>query len=38
LAQELAEELAERLRADRFPLRLPLAPLSHRTALIPLEA
>jgi uncharacterized protein (DUF39 family) len=38
LAQELAEELGERLRVNRFPLRLPLAPLSPRTGLIPLEA
>lgn len=38
LARELAEELRERLVADRFPLRLPLVPLSPRTALIPLEA
>jgi uncharacterized protein (DUF39 family) len=38
LALELAEELGERLRAGRFPLRLPLAPLSGRIGLVPLEA
>lgn len=38
LALELAEELAERLRAGRFPLRLPLLPLAPRPALVPLEA
>lgn len=38
LAQELAEELATRLREDRFPLRLPLVPLSSRPSLLPLEA
>jgi len=38
LAGELAEELAARLRQDRFPLRLPLLPLSSRPSLLPLEA
>ena len=38
LALGLAEELVERLRSDRFPLRLPLVPLAPRPTLIPLEA
>jgi len=38
LAEELARELADRLRQDRFPLRLPLLPLSSRCSLVPLEA
>ena len=38
LAQEGAADLAERLVANRFPLRLPLAPLSGRIGLVPLEA
>jgi uncharacterized protein (DUF39 family) len=38
LAHELAEDLAVRLREDRFPLRLPLLPLSPRPSLLPLEA
>jgi uncharacterized protein (DUF39 family) len=37
LAASIAAELVERLRQDRFPLRLPLQPLSPRPALIPLE-
>lgn len=38
LAEEIAEELASRLRQDRFPLRLPALPLSPRPSLLPLEA
>jgi uncharacterized protein (DUF39 family) len=38
LAQDMAEELAELLRTDRFPLRLPQVPLSARPTLVPLEA
>lgn len=38
LAGEMAEELVERLRSGRFPLHLPLLPLSPRPALLPLEA
>lgn len=38
LAQEMAEELAELLRTNRFPLRLPQVPLSTRPTLVPLEA
>jgi len=38
LAQEGAVDLAERLVANRFPLRLPLLPLASRPALVPLEA
>lgn len=38
LAEELAKELAIRLREDRFPLRLPPLPLSSRPSLLPLEA
>jgi uncharacterized protein (DUF39 family) len=38
LAQEGAADLAERLVANRFPLRLPLLPLASRPALVPLEA
>ncbi|MEB3271091.1 MAG: homocysteine biosynthesis protein [Synechococcus sp.] len=38
LAAEVAEELADRLRQDRFPLRLPLLPLNPRPSLLPLEA
>ena len=37
LAAELAEELILRLEQDRFPLRLPLRPLTERSALVPLE-
>jgi len=36
LASELAEELCTQLRDGRFPLRLPLAPLTPRAALRPL--
>jgi uncharacterized protein (DUF39 family) len=38
LAASIAEELAEQLRAGRFPIRLPLLPLSQRPALRPLQA
>ena len=38
LAQDGAADLAERLVANRFPLRLPLFPLSPRPALVPLQA
>ena len=38
LGRAMAEDLRQRLMADRFPLRLPLTPLSPRMALIPLEA
>jgi L-aspartate semialdehyde sulfurtransferase len=38
LAAAMAAELAERLISGRFPLRLPLQPLSQRPGLIPLEA
>jgi uncharacterized protein (DUF39 family) len=38
LAAEIAAELVERLRGNRFPLRLPLEPLSERAGLIPLES
>lgn len=38
LAREGALDLAERLRANRFPLRPPLLPLSPRPALLPLNA
>ena len=37
LAAEIGEELCQRLREGRFPLRLPLQPLSPRPALLPLE-
>jgi uncharacterized protein (DUF39 family) len=37
LAAAIAAELVERLRGNRFPLRLPLLPLSGRPGLIPLE-
>jgi uncharacterized protein (DUF39 family) len=37
LADEIAEELATRLRDGRFPLRLPSNPLSLRAGLIPLD-
>jgi uncharacterized protein (DUF39 family) len=37
LAASIAEELVRRLQEDRFPLRLPLAPLSKRPALLPLD-
>ena len=38
LAEEVALDLADRLRRDAFPLRLPLLPLSSRPSLLPLEA
>ena len=38
LAAEVEEELIERLRNGRFPLRLPVRPLSDRPALVPLDA
>ncbi|MFM7312288.1 MAG: homocysteine biosynthesis protein [Cyanobium sp.] len=38
LAEEVAEDLARRLRQDAFPLRLPLQPLTSRSSLLPLEA
>ena len=37
LAASIAEELVRQLQEDRFPLRLPLAPLSKRPALLPLD-
>jgi uncharacterized protein (DUF39 family) len=37
LAAGIAAELVERLRSNRFPLRLPLQPLSERPGLIPLD-
>jgi uncharacterized protein (DUF39 family) len=37
LAAAIAADLVERLRQDRFPLRLPVLPLSPRPTLIPLE-
>jgi uncharacterized protein (DUF39 family) len=37
LAAAIAEELAQRLQAGHFPLRLPLHPLPTRTALLALE-
>jgi len=37
LAQEIGAELCERLRAGRFPVRLPLVGLPQRPALLPLE-
>ncbi|MEB3322105.1 MAG: homocysteine biosynthesis protein [Synechococcaceae cyanobacterium] len=37
LAAAIAAELIERLRAGRFPLRLPLRPLARRVALVPLD-
>lgn len=37
LAAGIAAELIDRLRGNRFPLRLPLLPLSERPGLIPLE-
>ncbi|MEB3167689.1 MAG: homocysteine biosynthesis protein [Cyanobium sp.] len=37
LAAELALELIQRLEQNRFPLRLPLEPLTRRNALVPLE-
>ncbi len=38
LAAGMAAELIERLRAGRFPLRLPLLPLGERPGLVPLDA
>lgn len=38
LARSIAGELVARLVENRFPLRLPLQPLSARPALIPLDA
>lgn len=37
LAAEIGQNLAERLRAGSFPLRLPLQSLPRRTALLPLQ-
>ncbi|MGA0022053.1 MAG: homocysteine biosynthesis protein [Vulcanococcus sp.] len=37
LAEEIAAELCARLRSGQFPLRLPLAGLPQRPALLPLE-
>jgi uncharacterized protein (DUF39 family) len=37
LAAAIGAELITRLREDRFPLRLPLAPLGERPTLIPLD-
>ena len=37
LAEEIGSELCERLRNGSFPLRLPVAPLPERTALLPLD-
>jgi uncharacterized protein (DUF39 family) len=37
LAAAIGAELIRRLREDRFPLRLPLAPLAERPTLIPLD-
>jgi L-aspartate semialdehyde sulfurtransferase len=37
LAEEIGAELAEQLRGGRFPLRLPLQPLTARAALLPLD-
>ena len=37
LAAELATELVTRLREGRFPLRLPIQPLSRRPTLLPLD-
>ena len=37
LAAAIADELVQRLREGRFPLRLPLQPLPPRPALLPLE-
>jgi uncharacterized protein (DUF39 family) len=38
LAEAIAQELVRRLEENTFPLRLPLLPLSPRSALLPLEA
>lgn len=38
LAAAIGQELVGLLRQDRFPLRLPLQPLSPRPALVPLDA
>ncbi|MFM7086586.1 MAG: homocysteine biosynthesis protein [Cyanobium sp.] len=38
LADAVAQDLVIRLRDGRFPLRLPLLPLSDRPSLLPLEA
>ena len=37
LANSIAEELVGQLQEGRFPLRLPVAPLTSRPALVPLE-
>jgi hypothetical protein len=37
LAAAIAAELIARLQENRFPLRLPLAPLGPRPTLIPLD-
>lgn len=37
LAEEIGAELADRLRQGRFPIRLPLQPLTARPALLPLD-
>jgi len=38
LAAAISEALVEALRNGRFPLRLPLVPLSPRPSLLPIEA
>jgi uncharacterized protein (DUF39 family) len=38
LAAEITQELVQRLRENRFPLRLPTAALSEQPTLLPLEA
>jgi hypothetical protein len=37
LAASIAEELVSQLQEGRFPLRLPVVPLTNRPALVPLE-
>jgi uncharacterized protein (DUF39 family) len=38
LAAEISAELVERLQRNRFPIRLPLMPLSERPTLLPLDS
>lgn len=38
LAEQVGDELMRQLKENRFPLRLPLQPLSARPSLLPLEA
>jgi uncharacterized protein (DUF39 family) len=38
LAAEITAELVDRLRRNRFPIRLPLIPLSERPTLLPLDS